>query len=126
MITRIPILLSAVMLVGCASTGPAPRPAAISHVVLVELNDPTRADELIADCDRLLSTIPGVVSYAVGKHIDTGRANVIADYDVGIYIGYDSTDDYATYVTHPQHVEILDKWRPVSRIVVRDFLDETP
>ena len=117
---------SAILLAGCASTGVAPRPATISHIVLIRLDDPTRAAELIADSDRLLATIPGVVSYSAGTHLDTGRANVLGDYDVGLYIGYDSTADYAGYVEHPQHVELVQKWRTEAEIVVRDFVDPTP
>lgn len=120
------LVLSAIVLAGCVSTSVAPRPAAISHVVLIRLDDPSKADELIADSDRLLATIPGVVSYAAGKHLDTGRTNVLGDYDVGLYIGYDSTADYATYVEHPQHIELVRKWAGAGEIIVRDFRDPTP
>ncbi|MCL4211163.1 MAG: Dabb family protein [Phycisphaeraceae bacterium] len=120
---------------GCASgsrpgassgvVGPAPLPARISHVVFITLHDPARTEQLIADCDRLLPTIPGVTSYACGRHIDTGRASVDASYHVGLYIGFDSTEGYAVYVDHPQHVELVTKWRPeIASMLVRDWWDD--
>jgi hypothetical protein len=115
---------------GCASrqgaSGP-PTPARISHIVLVSLNDPVDADALIADSDRRLATIPSVVSYAAGRHIDTGRANVAADYDVGLYIGFDSVEGYSQYVDHPDHVNFVSDWMPrIRSLVIRDVLDEVP
>lgn len=113
---------------GCSQRQPpAPRPALISHVVLAELVDPTEAPQLIADCDLLLADIPGVTSYACGSHIDTGRSSVLADYHVGLFIGFNSTDDYAVYVDHPQHVELLSRWKPrITRLRVYDIHDPTP
>lgn len=118
-------------LCGCASgsrTDHSPQtaalPARVSHVVFITLHDSSRIDELIADCDRLLPTIPGVTAYACGRHIDTGRASVDASYHVGLYIGFDSTGDYAVYVDHPQHVELVTTWRPhIAAMLVRDWWD---
>ncbi|MEM9065315.1 MAG: Dabb family protein [Planctomycetota bacterium] len=120
------VLLAVLVLAGCATSAVAPRPAAISHIVLIKLDDPSRADELVADCDRLLATIHSVVSYAAGKHVEAGRGTVLNDYDVAIYVGYGTMAGYAEYVEHPQHVELVQKWGPVSQITVRDFLDPTP
>ena len=41
-----------------------------------------------------------------------GRSTVLNDYDVGLYIGFDTEEDYAVYVEHPQHVGYVTKWRP--------------
>ncbi|GJM18427.1 MAG: hypothetical protein DHS20C14_06400 [Phycisphaeraceae bacterium] len=116
---------------GCASLGSrstgAPRPAPISHVVLVKLADPSEADALIVHCDANLRTIPSVVSYACGHHVDTGRTNIDSDYDVAIYIGFDSTEGYADYVVHPLHVDVLQTWGDrLEWIRIHDFLDTTP
>ncbi len=130
------VLLAAANLAGCRSGtecqtvslgSSAPRPARISHWVLIKLNDPADADAMIADADRLLSSIPGVTAYAAGKHIDTGRPTVVTDYDVALYIGFETTEGYATYVEHPRHVEAVNMWRDrMTWLRVWDMLDETP
>ena len=104
----------------------APRPALISHVVFFKLQDPSGAPALIDACDTMLSEIPGVVSYAAGRHIDTGRPTVDGDYDVGLYIGFDTEDAYAAYVDHPQHVELVNEWKPrLAWLRVYDIHDPT-
>ena len=105
------------MLMGCASTTSveptmAPRPALINHIVFFKLKDSSDAAALIADCDARLATIPGVVSYYAGQHIDVGRANIETDYHVGFYVGFDSVEDYLGYVDHPDHVAMVQDWRP--------------
>ena len=111
----------------CGGRTLPPRPATINHVVFFKLQNPADADELITDCDRMLATIPGVVSYYAGKHIDTGRLTVNADYDVGLYIGFENEADYSAYVVHPNHVEGVNKWKPRWEwIRVHDVLDDTP
>jgi len=112
-------------LIGC--TAPAPRPAIISHVVFVELVDPADTPAVIADCDAMLSTIPGVVSYAAGPPLDTGRDTVLADYHVGLYIGFDTEADYTHYVNHPDHTGLVAKWKPrITALRVYDYQDVTP
>lgn len=120
-------------LCGC-STGQAAsesatpsRPAAISHVVFFKLHDAAQSDALLSDCDRLLPGIPGVISYAAGRHLDTGRATVDSDYDVGLYIGFETADAYQGYVSHEQHVALVEAWRDrLDWYRVYDVLDETP
>jgi len=124
------LVLAASVLAGlaaCASTHPARPPAAISHIVLIELADPRLAGELIEDSHASLATIPSVTSFAAGRHIDTGRDTVLADYDVGLYVGFDSEADYAAYVEHPKHVRLVERWKPrIDAMRVYDVLDETP
>jgi hypothetical protein len=114
---------------GCAA-GPrmAPRPARINHFVLVKLRNPADAPAAIADCNASLATIPGVVAFAAGAPIDTGRSDAVtADYDVGLFIGFMTEADYAVYVDHPCHTALVERWRPrVEWIRVYDVLDETP
>jgi hypothetical protein len=84
----------------------------IHHVVFIRLADPSQAPELLADCDRLLPTIPGVVSYWRGTHFDMGRTNVIGDYAVGLEVAFESREAYQTYLDHPNHLELLEIWKP--------------
>lgn len=126
------MVLAAVLLTavtpGCATRPAAPtRPAVVNHVVFFKLSNPAEADALIADCDARAPRIPGVVSYYCGRHVDTGRPTVDGDYDVGFFVGFDSLEAYRTYVDHPDHVWLVQKWRPRWEwIRVHDILDQTP
>lgn len=103
------------------------RPARINHLAFFKLKSPAEAPQLIADCDAQLSIIPGVVSYYCGTHLQTGRTNVDSDYDVGFYVGFDSEEDYQKYVNHPNHIALVERWKPRWEwIRVQDVLDETP
>ncbi len=112
----------------CCGIAAAPsRPARINHIVFFKLKDSGDTGELIADCDERLSIIPGVVSYYCGTHLDAGRSNVDGDYDVGFYVGFANEDDYRGYVNHPNHIALVEKWKPRWEwIRVHDVLDETP
>ncbi len=118
------LALAALFASACAHAPVAPRPAPISHVVLIKLNHPEDRAELIADCDRLLASIRGVSAYAAGTPLDTGRATVDGGYDVGLYVGF---ADEAGYVADPGHVDLVTKWKPRSQwLRVHDYLDPTP
>jgi hypothetical protein len=105
----------------------APSPAHINHVVFFKLKDSTNAPLLIQDCDALLAVIPGVVSYYCGTPLDTGRPTVDGHYDVGLYLGFESADDLAAYVEHPNHITIVKAWQPrLEWLRVHDVIDETP
>lgn len=111
----------------CGIAGAPPRPARINHLAFFKLKDAAGASELIADCDAQLSVIPGVRSYYCGTHLDVGRGNVDGDYDVGFYVGFENEDDYRSYVNHPNHIALVEKWKPRWEwIRVHDVLDETP
>lgn len=122
------VLTCAVLLTGCASGSSdlPPRPALINHPVFFTLKNPADAEELIADCNERLARIPGIVSYYCGRHFETGRATVSDDYTVGLFVGFDSAEDYEAYVAHPEHVALVQKWRPRTYILrVHDILDES-
>lgn len=113
------VLLAGSMLAGCsapprnADTARAAAPAsAIRHVVLIELADPSKLPELVAECDAKLATIPEVRSYWRGKPVDIGRASVDANYTLGITVDFDSLDGYGRYLTHPAHEELVRDWKP--------------
>jgi hypothetical protein len=123
-------LLAAILVGGCATSMRAdpPRPARISHIVLFKLHDPADAPELIGDCVRMLPRIPGVVTGAAGRPLDTARGDrVDGNYDVGLYIGFSSEQDYARFVEHPDHLSMVKKWTPrLEWLRIHDVLNDTP
>lgn len=121
-------LCCSLVLTGCACTGQRPdRPALISHIVFIDLKDPADFQELLRDSDEMLQTIPTVSSYAAGAHLETGRDSVLHDYDLVIYLGFDSEDDLAAYVEHEQHKATVTKWKDrMESLRVYDMRDPTP
>jgi hypothetical protein len=129
------LLVAACIASGCATSpqvagaksGHAARPARINHVVLGKLHNPAEADELIHDCDTMLAPIAGVTSYFCGKHLDTARLNVDANYDVGLYLGFMTEEAYDGYVNHPDHIALVEKWKPrLQWLRIHDVIDDTP
>ena len=101
--------------------------APLTHVVLVQLKDPSRAAELVQDCDRVLPSIEGVSAYSCGVPLVMGRTNVTSDYDVGIYVGFRTEAAYRTYVDHPRHLEMVEGWREGWKSVrMFDIVDGVP
>lgn len=133
LVTTAILLTLALSLTACAGSrrGPsknygtiAPPPARISHIVFIELQSPNDFHELLKDADWMLGTIPTVSTFAAGKHLDTGRSTVRADYDLAIYLGFDSEQALAIYVNHEQHIKFVNKWKPrLSALRVYDMLD---
>lgn len=118
---------------GCGTTSfvdpawTAPRSAPINHIVFVKLKDPADAPALIAYSDATLPKIKGVTRYACGQHLDMGRPNVLHDYDVGLYVGFDTNDAYAAYVKDPTHLALIREWSPKAEwFHIYDFADDTP
>jgi hypothetical protein len=115
----LPALALACILAGCEATPEAASLArrndldtpGITHVVLVQLKDPSRTAELVADCDRALPGIPGVAGYSCGVPLDMGRSNVSGDYDVGIYVGFRGAAEYRAYLEDPGHLALVERWR---------------
>ncbi|MEX0876947.1 MAG: Dabb family protein [Phycisphaerales bacterium] len=121
------LIACTVLLTGCACTSRMPpRTALIGHIVFVELVEDSDYDEILADSDSMLATIPSVSTYAAGRHIDTGRTTVRDDYDLAIYLGFESAEDLAAYVDHEQHNEYVQKWGPkLKALRVYDMHDPT-
>ncbi|MCA9294973.1 MAG: Dabb family protein [Phycisphaerales bacterium] len=100
-------------------------PGVVHHPVFFTLNDPADRAALIADCDALLPVIPGVTAYACGVHHESGRSTVDSNYDVGLYIAFDSPASYASYVTHPNHVTLVERWKPhLKSLHVYDIISD--
>ena len=85
------------------------------------------ADELIRDCESMLTTVDGVASFFAGTPFEAEQEGMRRDFDVGFYLGFMSEADYQTYLDHPAHLEIVKKWRPrLQRLRVYDVVDEAP
>lgn len=95
--------------VGCA--GRAPVVAEVNHVVLFKLEDPSKADALLAESEAKLRAIPGVRAYFGGRHVEIGREGVTSDYDAAVYVGFDDVEAYRAYLGHPLHEELVEDWR---------------
>ena len=113
------LVLAALTLAGCAcpwasseaGADSSARAAPLLHLVLFHLEEPADAPALAADCARLLTTIPTVVSYAAGTHVDIGRDTVVSDYDLALRVGFDDVEGYRVYLEHPAHLELLALWK---------------
>jgi hypothetical protein len=103
-----------------------PASAPIVHVVLFDLTaaDPsTDARALAEDSRRLLAGIPGVESVWVGpKALDDREAHV-KDYDVALGVRLRSLADLRAYAAHPQHRELVERWKGRATWRVIDFYD---
>lgn len=118
-------VLTALLAAGCATTPEevslkrrdAIATAPITHVVLIDLKDPTRTAELVADCDRTLPGIGSVIAYSCGVPMVSDRANVLSDYDVGFSVGFRSEADYKAYLEDPRHQGIVARWREAWKSV---------
>ncbi len=102
--------------IGCGGDEAGARPP-IQHVVLVELQHPDDAAALAADSRRLLAGLPMVVSFTVGPHLEIGRESVDGAYDLGLVIGFCDVADYRAYLVHPDHVALVEAWKPRWRAV---------
>lgn len=120
------LLLAALALGGCAlPLGGPSRPAPLLHLVYFRLVDPSQAEALLDDSERLLMPIPTVVSYAAGRHVDIGRDSVEDDYDVALLVGFRDVAGYRAYLQHPRHLELLAIWKErLAGITIYDVGDE--
>lgn len=101
------------------------RPAPILHLVYFHLADPADAPALLADCQELLPGIPGVLAYAAGTHLDTGRESVDGDYDVALLVGFPDVAAYQVYLRHEDHLELLARWGgKLTSYTIHDVLDQ--
>lgn len=105
--------LAAAMLAGaCTPTHKPIDPGRINHIVLFNLKDASKTPELERDCATYLRDIPTVRTYACGPHVEMGRTKVTEDYMLGLLISFEDESGYKTYLEHPDHVELVEKWSP--------------
>lgn len=98
----------------------------IVHVVLFDLTAPDAtadARALAEDSRRLLAGIPGVESVWVGPKALDDRDAHIKDYDVALSVRLRSLEDLRSYASHPQHRELVERWKGRATWRVIDFYD---
>ncbi len=111
---------------GCQGNQPS-RPSLISHVVLIRLHDPADAPAALSDCNALLADIESIETFACGGPMESERAMVLGDYDVGLVIGFASAQDYDAYLVDPVHLQLLERWKPrTAQMRIFDIVDPTP
>lgn len=104
--------------------GRKPPEAGIHHIVLVWLKlsgSPTYRAQII-DESKALEKIPGVISVNAGRSLISDREIVDHSFDVGLDITFETRDELNYYLTHPDHVQFVERIKPlVERIVVYDI-----
>ena len=119
------------ILAGAAAADKAPvKQGGLGHVVFFTMKKgtpPSAIDEVIADCHKILSKIPGVRSVKAGRATrDKAEKFVKADYDVALIV---ILDDYAAlkaYHVADKHLEFVKKHGKLfdlATLRVYDFTD---
>ena len=86
----------------------------IAHNVYFTLRDPSESNEaeLVADCHKYLSSIPGMLFYAAGTLSDYSRPVNDRDYDVALHTVFEDSTTLDAYLTAPAHLEFVEKNKP--------------
>jgi len=96
--------------VGCQAPS-SKRDTRMQHLVLVQLDDPALAPQMIADMQQAFAQIPQVQSWSAGTRIDTGRTGVPTWYTLGTLTQFESPEAFKIYFEHPLHKELVQKWK---------------
>lgn len=107
--------LAAVLMIGLASCAARPVPrdrAPILHVVLVKLKQPGDAQRAYDDVVSVLNNTRAARDFIRGFHVDTGRPEVDADYDMALIMEFETRALYEKYLTSEAHGALLRVWRP--------------
>ena len=96
-----------------------------SHVVIfwTDPKNQNAANDLIEGANRYLKSIPGILSYHVGRMVGSHRPVVDQSYQVGLNVTFTSKQAQEDYQIHPSHVEFIEKVfkRVCTKVVVYDF-----
>lgn len=96
-----------------------------SHIVIfwTDPANPKAADELIAGANQHLRSIPGILSFHVGKMASSQRPVVDQTYQVALNLTFPDKATQDAYQVHPQHIEFVEKvFKPLcKKVVVYDF-----
>jgi hypothetical protein len=81
----------------------------LAHSVYFALHDSTPAarQKLISACQRHLTGHPGEISFSVGTVSDLVREVNDRDFDVALYIVFDSRAAHDAYQTAPRHLQFI-------------------
>ncbi len=92
----------------------------ILHSVFVRVHDRS-ADSAAILCDELTALrdkTPGVVMW----HVGVNDLAADAEYDVALVTGFETQHDLEVYRTHPAHLDVLGRIRPlIERSAIVDY-----
>ncbi len=96
-----------------------------SHVVIfwTDPANPSAADELLAGAEKYLRSIPGVLSFHVGKMAASHRPVVDQTYQVALNIVFPDKKTQDDYQVHPMHIDFVNHVfkKTCQRAIVYDF-----
>ena len=76
----------------------------------------------IAAAKKYLASIPGIVSFHVGKMVTSHREVVDQTYQVALNIQFRSKQAQDEYQDHPQHLEFVKQCKPLfAKLIIYDF-----
>lgn len=90
--------------------------ANVHHVVLLNVKEdatPEQVEQMITVAKALLSQIPGVLEVSGGKKAREDRAVHIKDYDVGLYVKWESLEAGNAYAPHILHKSFGKLYKPL-------------
>ncbi|WP_144053879.1 Dabb family protein [Baaleninema simplex] len=93
-----------------AQSNPEFRDSLVRHIVLVDLKSKvpnSQIEELFETGEVQLAKIPGVVTVDFGRKARGDRPVHISDYDIAVYMEFESLEDLDRYQSHPIHQEFL-------------------
>lgn len=99
----------------------------INHVVLLDLKEATSTKDkikIVKAGKALLSKIPGVLEVQLGNKAREERKVHIKNYDLALYVKFESSADLDVYGPHENHREFIKIIRPMLEedgIKVIDF-----
>ena len=85
-------------------------PQPLHHVVLFDLKESTSAEDkakIVTAGETLLSKIPGVVDVQLGDKAREDRKVHIKNYDLALYVQFESNADLDVYAPHEKHQEFI-------------------
>jgi hypothetical protein len=101
------------------------------HVVVFTLKKDApkdAAEQIIADCQGMLTKVPTVRGLKVGRPADKATPEVAKkNYDVGLVVFFDDFDGLKTYLDHEQHQKFLQKHGgqvDLEKLLVFDFINQ--
>jgi hypothetical protein len=100
------LILTVVLLGGCASIAPANNSPRFVHIVILWLKNPGNAADrqtLVDTSRNFVGKIPGLVSVSAGNVLPSARPVVDSTYDVGVVMVFDSKEAFENYPSTAAH-----------------------